>query len=837
MPKPTYLRALALTVLLLFLAPALGAQTLCVSSVNQLLAAMDTFRQAQDDAIVTVRIVRGNYAIGAALGSDNIFPAGQNVKLRLLGGYAAGCGSRVINPINTVLDGLNQVNGGITLVSYNDNAQLLIEGLTFTRFQTATNHYSGVILGLSITTSGSADGVTEVRYCRFLQNTSTRVLDLASPQKRVVNNLIADNTLQANTNSLITPAAVRIWWGESANDPVLYAAHNTIVNNSGGPGLLVNAAGYASDRVTEITNNIVWGNASPQLQLGEIDHSQNVVLLNQNIYSSINNPPPQPNGNLTSNPLFTAPAGGDYTLLQNSPGVNSGGIILFNAPPAQDLIGSPRRIGSAPDRGAYESSFNDLTTSIVTTTADNGSNTTPTPGSLRAAVKAANASALPYEIRFNIAGGCPQIISLTAPMLDIVGDVHIDATTQPGWIANSAYGELNATLCLLLNGNSSSSHAFRVPATATNARLEVEGLMFASFSDAAIRLEAGSGHRISGNQFGAIPFTSANGAAIRVTGNSGGARIGGFDDFSAVNLIAGASDAGIYLDNAAGGSVVGNNVIGFQPNGTIGVGNSIGVFVFNSPNNNIQYNYIGHSTSNGITISGAGSNGNIVQNNTIGLSGGAGFGAGNAAAGIGVIFAAHDNTIGASASGSPSGGSNLIVNSGGSGVWISNSGGSGNRVLANSIFENVGIDIDLGAAGASANQASNPVSGPNHLQNYPVLSSAVRYQANSTMQVTGTLHSAANTSYRVDVYFDYLCDSSEPTRATSAVWLGRNFVQTNASGDGNFSFSVPAYHDPNNLGKIGVTATSPGGDTSEVGNCVSEVSGTLPNPIFSNGFE
>lgn len=833
MLKPTFLRSVALAVLLLVIPPALSAQTLCVSSVSQLLAAMDTFRQAPDDATVTVRIVRGSYAIGAALGADNIFPAGQSVRLRVLGGYAAGCGSRILNPANTTLDGLNQPNSGMTFFSYNDNAQLLFEGLTITRFQTPANDYPGATLALS------SGGVAEVRYCRFLQNTSTMVVSLESPQNRLVNNLIADNSLVANTNPLIVAAAARGFLGDPASDPSMYAAHNTIVFNTGGPGLNISigAEGGGSDRFSEITNNIIWGNATPQIQLGEVDYGLNVVLLNQNIYSSINNPSPHSNNNLANNPLFTAAAGGDYTLLQNSPGVNSGGIILFNAAPTQDLTGNPRRIGSAPDRGAYESSFNDLTTSVVTTTADNGNNSSPTPGSLRAAVKAANASALPYEIRFNIAGGCPQIISLTAPMLDIVGDVHIDATTQPGWVANSAYGQLNATLCLLLNGNSSASYAFRVPATASNARLDVEGLMFASFSDAAIRLEAGSGHRISGNQFGAIPFTSANGAAIRVTGSSGGARIGGFDDFSAVNLIAGASDAGIYLDNAAGGSVVGNNVIGFQPNGTMGVGNSIGVFIFNSPGNNLQYNYIGHSTSNGITISGAGSSGNIVQNNTIGVSGGAGFGAGNAAAGIGVIFAAHDNTIGASQNGSPGGGSNLIVNSGASGVWISNSGGSGNRVQANAIYENAGIDIDLAAAGASANQASNPVSGPNHLQNYPVLSAAVRNQANSTTQVTGTLHSAANSSHRVDVYFDFFCDSSEPTRATTAVWLGRSFVLTNASGDSSFSFSVPAFPDPNNLGKHGVTATSPSGDTSEIGNCISETSGSLPDPIFGNGFE
>lgn len=827
-------RHFALAFLLLLLAPEASSATYCVSSVNQLLAALDDFRNAPAGTLLTVKIVRGNYQIGNALGSPDLFPAGfaEDVKLQLLGGYAAGCGSRTLNPANTVLDGLNQTNSGMSVIAYGDSAQLLVEGLTFTRFQTAVDHYPAATLNLNIITSTSDNGITEVRYCRFVQNTGTRVIGLAGPRKRLVNNLIADNTLRANTNPNIESAAFWFWWGESGNDPVLYAANNTIVNNIGGVGVFAEVEGSASDRPSEIVNNIIWGNGSPQIQFGQFDYSENLVFLNNNIYSSINNPPVA-NGNLASDPLFTAAASGNYTLQTNSPGVNSGGLYLFNAAPTQDLTGGARVVGSAVDRGAYESSFNNLTTSIVTTTADNGNNTSPTPGSLRAAVKAANASGLPYEIRFAISGSCPQMITLAAPMLDIVGNVHIDGSTQPGWVANSAYGELNATLCLFLNGNSTSTHAFLVPASASNARLAVEGLIFASFSDAAIRLDGGSGHRISGNQFGAVPFTSANGAAVRVSGSSGGALIGAFDDYSAVNLIAGSSSAGIYLDNAAGGSVVANNVIGFQPNGIFGVGNSIGVFIFNSPGNNLQYNYIGHSSSNGITLSGAGSSGNIVQNNSVGAS--LNSGAGNNGAGIGVIFAAHGNTIGASQSGSPNGGANLIVESGGPGVWISNSGGAGNRVLANAIYANGGMSIDLGAAGASPNQASNPAVGPNNLQNYPVLSTAVRNQSAMTVRVGGSLHSVPNTSFRIDVYFDADCNASAPTRATAGRWLGRSFVLTNAAGDSSFSFDVPSYPFPD-LGVIGATATSPGGDTSEAGNCVMEVSST-PDLIFADGFQ
>jgi titin len=393
---------------------------------------------------------------------------------------------------------------------------------------------------------------------------------------------------------------------------------------------------------------------------------------------------------------------------------------------------------------------------------------------------------------------------------------------------------MDGTLCLFINGNASATHAFRVPAGASSARLNVQGLILASFSDAAIRLEDGSGHRISGNQFGAVPFTSANGAAVRVTGASGGALIGGFDDVGAVNVIAGAADAGIYLDNTAGGSVVGNNVIGFQPNGMFAVGNSIGIFVFNSPANNLQYNFIGNSTSNGITLSGAASSGNILQHNTIGV----GYElapAANAGAGVGVIFAAHDNTIGAVLTGT--GGGNQIVDNVGPGVWISNSGGGGNRVLANEMTGNGGIDIDLAALGASPNQPLNPDSGPNRMQNHPVLTSATRFQAIGTIRVTGGMHSAPSSTYRIDVYFDGNCDASSPSRGNALAWRGRGSMTTNASGDGSFILDVPAYPGVPSLGVVAATATSSTGDTSEISNCFAETSGTLVDLVFANGME
>ena len=151
---------------------------------------------------------------------------------------------------------------------------------------------------------------------------------------------------------------------------------------------------------------------------------------------------------------------------------------------------------------------------------------------------------------------------------------------------------------------------------------------------------------------------------------------------------------------------------------------------------------------------------------------------------------------------------------------------------------NGALDIDLASAGASANQASNPVSGPNQLQNYPQLTQAARAGANnSSSTISGTLHSAPSSAYRIDVYYSLSCDNTAPGRGRADIFFGRSTVTTNAAGDANFSFNLTLPIPGLLLGVVAATATSATGDTSEIGNCITEIAGSLPNLVFSNGFE
>jgi len=814
--------ASALCLLMLFSLPARSGD-FCVDSVAELVAAVEMFESQSDGTVYSIKIVQGTYVVGNQLGAGySTFP--RSVGLSIKGGYNAGCTSRSMNPANTVIDGNNQTGSAISF-STEDDANLYIEGITFTRLVGGNQPAFSVSSDLDTTELARHS----IRHCRFIRSSGSSIVFMSSPEMRFINNLVANNLPNG-----FTPTAVNLRYAYDAYSGVI-ATNNTIVTNAGAGLTVADYDEQPSVRVTEITNNILWDNAV-DLNLAEFNNLLNPIFVEGNNYEDFAGAFVPSSSNVTSNPLFINMAASNYGLSPGSPAINAGFLFQSLGYPTKDLGGDERIIGTQIDRGAYESLMDDRVSFVVTTVGDNGNNTTPLAGSLRAAIKAANAAAGPYRISFAIAGACPRIIQMNTTMLDVTGDVTIDARTQPGWSPNTFFGRSDANLCIALNGSGATAHAFRVPASAgNNARLAVFGMMFAGFTDAALRIENGHDHRIAGDQFGAVPFTANNGAAVRVTGASGGAFIGGYDDPALMNLIAGSTVAGIYLDNTSGGSTIANNIIGYQIDGTSPGPNEIGVFVFNSPGNHLQYNFIGYNESTGITVSGAASQANEIQYNGIGSDWTGGI-PGNLGAGVAIVFGARNNTVGAPITSSFGG--NTITRNTGPGVWISPSGGIGNRVLANTFVDNDNVDIDLASAGPTANQASNPGSGPNRLQNFPALSSALRSSgSNQTLTVTGTLHSAPSNSYRVDIYLGD-CDPSAPGRGTGSYWVGWLNASTDAQGNAGFTktYDLPSWLSTN-LGAASATATSATGDTSEFGACLALGSGNLPIPLFKHGFE
>ena len=122
-----------------------------------------------------------------------------------------------------------------------------------------------------------------------------------------------------------------------------------------------------------------------------------------------------------------------------------------------------------------------------------------------------------------------------------------------------------------------------------------------------------------------------------------------------------------------------------------------------------------------------------------------------------------NNTIGASSRSGPVGGtgtdtgesalpdpaSNIIAGNTDDGVRVAS--GTGDRISLNQVFGNLQMGIDLGAADQIDGPQALPQSGPNNMQNYPVLTSVTDSGGQTT--IAGTLQAVAGqTSYWVEFY-------------------------------------------------------------------------------------
>jgi len=260
-------------------------------------------------------------------------------------------------------------------------------------------------------------------------------------------------------------------------------------------------------------------------------------------------------------------------------------------------------------------------------------------------------------------------------------------------------------------------------------------------------------------------------------------------------------DSGINITDFPSPTAVGNriegNFIGTDPSGTQDLGNGddgITIDVGNSGSNTVggtslaSRNLISGNTDGGIFIS----SGNQVRGNLIGTKKDGITALGNGVNG-GVLVDESASIVAG----------NTIAFNLGAGVWVDY--GNGNRVLSNSIFSNGGIGIDLGAVGgATANDAGDADTGPNDLQNKPVIRSA---RTGGKTTVSARLNSTPNRTFRVQ-FFSNPSGTNEGKK-----FIGQKSVTTDGSGNVSFAFS-PAQKV--GLGRtITATATSPAGNTSE----------------------
>jgi hypothetical protein len=233
-------------------------------------------------------------------------------------------------------------------------------------------------------------------------------------------------------------------------------------------------------------------------------------------------------------------------------------------------------------------------------------------------------------------------------------------------------------------------------------------------------------------------------------------------------------------------------------------------------------NLISGNGQYGICLKGSGTSGNFVLGNIIGADATGISGLGNAVANVLIAGGATGNFVG----GTSAVQGNVIAFSGsGPGVAVNDSGSTNNAIRGNSIFGNAGLGIDLNNDGVTPNDANDSDTGPNRLQNFPVINSA--YGSGANTMVAGHLTSVANASFFIDVYSSALANSSG--YGEGKTWLGSVTVTTDASGSASFALTTAL---GNYSGQyIAATATSNSGDTSEFGPAV--LAGVKPRPPTS----
>ncbi|MBI3714754.1 MAG: choice-of-anchor D domain-containing protein [Betaproteobacteria bacterium] len=299
----------------------------------------------------------------------------------------------------------------------------------------------------------------------------------------------------------------------------------------------------------------------------------------------------------------------------------------------------------------------------------------------------------------------------------------IDGTTQPGSTVNSTSGQFNATVNVILNGvNCVECNGLSIDSNNT----VVKGLSIINWSGVGIDMTGNaSDSALFGNLIGLDAGGNAHGNGYGIMIENGPFNVLVGDSTPAgLNVISGNATQGIFVDGSStSGVILGGNLIGLGTNGSTSIGNG--------------------NSGYGITVKDA----NGIQIGNSSIDGG---GAGPAGKGVAVIGSAG-------------------------GVSILNTG-----------IYNATIGIDLNNDGPTPNDAGDVDTGPNGLQNYPVIT-GVTYLAGGITTVTGTLNSASLGNYRLEMFTSSPYSSNRQGQLPS----GQLVVALDMAGNTNWTMTTP----------------------------------------------
>ncbi len=397
-------------------------------------------------------------------------------------------------------------------------------------------------------------------------------------------------------------------------------------------------------------------------------------------------------------------------------------------------------------------------------------------------------------------------------------------------------------------------------------------------SSIGLHIKGGSSlNRIQGNRIGTdltgtVPAPNTDGVVIEEYAH--GNIIGGIYAETG-NLISGNSNTGVVIRGSAMENDFLGNLIGTDITGNVAMGSAFGVSISESARMNtiggpdpkdrnlisgnvnnlvhlgipgrrsdnlIEGNYLGTDASGNMPLGSGASNVAVLSTGVVRFVGN--IIGGNYSRGIRVSGSEFvdilGNRIGVGASMSSIGLSgpgilldgstdsyvieNIIANNAGDGVEVIGTG-TGIAIFENSIHSNGGLGIDLGSDGVTPNDLGDGDTGPNGLQNFPVVTTALATGGNVT--VAGSLNGTPSEYFFVDFYANTSCDPSG--HGEGEIFLGSITVFTDVTGNVSFAGDL--------VGPVGggavVTATAmdnTGFSSSEFSACFTATGVPPPAP-------
>ena len=494
-------------------------------------------------------------------------------------------------------------------------------------------------------------------------------------------------------------------------------------------------------------------------------------------------------------------------------------------------------------------------TFTVTSTSDSGA------GSLRQAIVDANANPGADTIAFNITGAGVQTIALSSslPMASVTGGLTVDGTTQPGYAgtplialacANTNVSAFNFTAAGTVLGLSIGGCGAGVLAGSGGGPITVKSSYLGVGPDGATAVP-----NLAGISLSHVVFTIGGAPADR-------------------NIISGNTSYGIFIGSFTGGTIQ-NNYVGTDVTGMVAVPNDIGIRLLGGSGTTgvliggpggenlvsgnlvtgiqvedaidvtIQSNLIGTDVTGtaaignggagikgggpGLVIGGTGAgDGNLVSGNSMGMDLFAdgmtvqGNSIGVDDSGIAPLPNSGDgiklggpgtapNVIGAAIAGGP--GANHIAYNLGSGITAF--GGTHDTIRGNSIHDNGSLGIDLNGNGPTPNDSLDADTGPNTLQNFPILQSVEHLgpQGSGSTRIQGKLNGVPSTVFGLDFYSNPACSNFPRELLEGQTYLGSSEVTTDGSGIASIDVTLPVVTEVG--ARISATATDPAGNTSE----------------------